>query len=203
MSDASSYPNAQPGWYPQDGGHLRWWDGYNWGPYAQPGGGAGYPNPGDSKTWAALAQGTHFVLGWIGSLIIRQTKGKDDRFVKHHATEAMNLSLAFMLIFFVAIVPLFISMIALSANSGSHYSAATGRYVSDAPPAGFFIAIALFYLVFFAISIYGAIVAIIGIVKATQGKWYRYPITIRFVRGAVSKEEAATLPPFGLPGWPN
>lgn len=197
MTDASSYPNGQPGWYQQHDGQLRWWDGYSWGPFAAAGAVPGYLSPSDSKLWATLAQATHFVLGWIGSLIIRQTKGKDDKFVKHHATEALNLSLTIELISLVLMIPFVASIVVAAANSSQHYNAATGRYVSDGPGPAFFIAFAVWMSILLIMSIYGLIVAILGIIATTQGKWYRYPIVIRFVRGAVSKEEAATLEPVG------
>ncbi len=202
MSDFEQYPNGQPGWYQAEGGQLRWWDGYNWGPYTQPGAVAdAQANPSDSKTWAALAQGTHFVTGWIGSLIIRETKGKNDKFVRHHATEALNLSLTFTLIAVVLMIPFMIAIFASVANTSSSHHPRTGRTDSDSFAAGFVITLALFYGVILIIGIYGAIVAIIGIVRAAQGKWYRYPVSIRFVKGAVSAEEAATLPLVGVPQW--
>lgn len=41
MSDIVPLPPPQPptvtaGWYPDNTGHLRWWDGYHWGAYAPP-----------------------------------------------------------------------------------------------------------------------------------------------------------------------
>jgi uncharacterized Tic20 family protein len=83
-------PNPPPGWYPDQQGTTRWWDGQQWGapaPVAVPGGGT------DPKTLAMLAQLLGIFTGFLGPLIIYLTNGDKDPYVKHHSAEALNFHL--------------------------------------------------------------------------------------------------------------
>ena len=101
-------PQSQPpGWYDDGSGQQRWWDGTQWGQYASQaapaGGGAG-----DQKTMAVLAQVLGLVTGFIGPLIIYLMNGEKDRFVRHHAAEALNFQLTLLIGYVISFVLIFI-----------------------------------------------------------------------------------------------
>jgi uncharacterized Tic20 family protein len=91
-------------------------------------------------------------------LVIYLTAGKDDPFVKHHASEALNFAITY-LAASSAVMPFFIAGIFF-------------------PP--------LFLLIFFGLFalIVGHLVwLVMASVKAYQGEWWCYPVCIRVVRG--------------------
>ncbi len=90
-------PAPTPGWYPDQSGHLRWWDGAQWGPYAPP--------PIDSG--GSLAVVSHlgmFVGGFVLPLVIYLTEGKKNGFVRHHSREALNFQITLTLAYIVSFV---------------------------------------------------------------------------------------------------
>jgi uncharacterized Tic20 family protein len=154
-------PLPPPGWY-HDGLSLRWWDGGQWGPYApvpQP------VNPIESgRTLAVLSHLGLFLGGFILPLVLRLTEGERNPYVKHHATEALNLNLTVLLVY-VSLYPT--SFIAMMATGG--------RLV--------WLLVPVLVLVF-ASFVLAAVFSIVGAVRASHGHWYRYPLVIRFVKGA-------------------
>jgi uncharacterized protein len=161
-------PGALPpaGWYVDPAGHTRWWTGTTWGAYAPaptgPMAPAGYPpaRRADANSLAMLAQLGQVVGGFLLPLILYLTAGRDDAFVRHHSAESLNMSITY----FVAVCCLF--------------------------PL-FFVGIIVWPLLilvvpaFIALVVTHLIFAITAIVKAYRGEWYRYPICIRLVSGAV------------------
>jgi uncharacterized Tic20 family protein len=173
--------NPPPGWYPDPAGQQRWWTGATWGAYAPavpmvayptsaPGSYPGSypaapPYPGappwarrDATTLALLSHLGALIAGFIVPLIIYVTSGKDDPFVRHHSSEALNFaitylfaSLAMMMLFFVSIILLPLLIIVIPA--------------------------------FFALIISQFVWLIMAAVKASRGEWWRYPIAIRLVPG--------------------
>lgn len=151
-----------PGWY-SDGRAHRWWDGTSWGPCAPV---APRDIIAEGRTLAVI---THFgfCAGWfVLPLIIRIAGGKDNEYVKHHATEALNFMITMSIVYFVTFVAYFGVLIAF-ADSG------VGRF-------GFFLLFPVFWGVQAAVLGF----SIMGAVRASQGVWWRYPISIRFVPGA-------------------
>jgi hypothetical protein len=159
-----------PGWY-FDGTTMRWWDGTAWGPVAPPGSFGWQRGPGDpvqeGTTLSVLSHVGFFVAGFILPLIFRLTEGKKNEYVRHHSTEALNFQITFMIGWFAAFVLLFVSAVATSDADG------------NASPLIF-----VPFLGFFVLYIGGGVLAVIGAVKAGKGEWWRYPINLRFVRGA-------------------
>jgi uncharacterized Tic20 family protein len=92
MTDAG--PDAglpPPGWYPDPLGQLRWWDGRAWGVAAPP------ASSTDPKTMAMLAHALGIATGFIGPLVIYLTTGKQDPFVRHHSSEALNFQITLLI----------------------------------------------------------------------------------------------------------
>ncbi len=168
-------PNAAstaPGWYPDPSGRLRWWDGSQWGPYAEtppaaapgpaasgapmgapvPAGGYGQPMPGvpNPRSTAALA---HWLglLGFIGPLVIYVTSGNQDPFVRHHSAEALNF----------------------------HITVAIGLMVSAV-----LICVGIGIITFFLFWIGGIVLSVMAALAASRGEWYKYPFSFRIVSGA-------------------
>jgi uncharacterized Tic20 family protein len=144
--------NPPPGWYPDQQGVSRWWDGAAWGepaPVAAPAPAGGGSDP---KTMAVLAQALGIVVGFVGPLIIYLVNGEKDPFVRHHAAEALNFQLTLLIAYLVSFVLMFVLI-------------------------GFLLIPVLIVL--------GIVFPIIAAMAASRGEWYRYPISIRMVTGAV------------------
>ena len=204
-----SLGDRQPGWYHDSEGLVRWWNGTRWddsapapgpvgyppapgappynapptagwpppqAPYPPQGvpgygpagyGSTGYAMPGaygtaapgrsDARTMALFAHLGVFVGGFIVPLIIYATIGNQDPFVRHHASEALNFSLTYLLF---ALVGMILSLVTLGI--------------------GF---IVFFPLLMIAVVLH-IVFAIMGAMKSNAGEWWRYPVNIRFVKGA-------------------
>ncbi len=88
---ADSAPD--PGWYRDRDGRLRWWDGQAWGPTAPE-----QSEEDSGRTVAVLSHLGVLVGGFPLPLIMRQAEGPRNGFVRHHATEALNFQLTFLLV---------------------------------------------------------------------------------------------------------
>lgn len=162
MSDAPPPPppgGAAPlppaGWYPDAGGQLRWWDGARWGELAnaapaapaRPFGGT------DPRTMAMLAQLLAIFTGFLGPLVIYLVNGPDgDRFVRHHAAEALNFQITYLIFLFASAVALLL-----------------------------LVGIILLPVVLIG----GLVLEVVATVAANRGEWYRFPVNLRLVPGAV------------------
>jgi uncharacterized Tic20 family protein len=107
-----------------------------------------------------------FILAVILPLIFRQTEGKTNRYVRHHATESLNFQLTFLIVWIGGII----TVVAITASTSDSNGDNSGWIV-------------LPFLVLFALYGACAVLAIIGAVRAGQRRWWRDPIRIPFVRG--------------------
>jgi uncharacterized protein len=165
---------APPGWYRDPGGALRWWDGQMWGAFAPVYDGPPPPN----KTMAVLAHLGPILGGFILPLIVYLTADKRDVYVRHHASEGLNFQLTFLIVWFAGAILFFVGFGVTAAAAGSGGGGAAFGL-------GWFFFI---WLVLFGLGIASWVFAVIGAIAASQGKWYRYPIAIRFVKGAVDPD---------------
>ena len=114
------------------------------------------------KTWAILAHVPIFAIYMPG--IALAIKGETNRFVKHHAVEALNFQITVMALGMIGALALIPSVV--TANTGT--------------PAAFF--------VFFGImGVLQWLLAIRGMWVAWRGKLYRYPLSVRLIKGALPK----------------
>jgi uncharacterized Tic20 family protein len=147
---------APPGWYWDGIGNYRWWDGTQWGVVAPP------PDPVESgRTLAIIVHFGALAGGFLLPLVVYLTEGKKNTYVKHHAAEALNFQITFMLIWVGCFVVFFVSA------------------VSDSS-----VAIAVMFLVALPAFLGNYVLSILGAVRASQRRWWRYPVNIRFVAGA-------------------
>jgi uncharacterized protein len=153
--------SAVPGWYPDNTGQMRWWDGHQWGQTAEqstvPQTGA--PPPAatggtsmDPKTMAMLSHLLAIFTGFLAPLIIYLVNGEKDPYVRHHSAESLNFQITVAIAYVISFVLIFV-----------------------------LIGLLLLPLVFI-----GALVLeIMATMAANRGEWYRYPVNIRLVPGAV------------------
>ena len=101
-----------------------------------------------------------FFGGFILPLIVRRSEGGRDEFTRHHATEALNLDLTFMVCGLVT----FVTMTSVAPDSDL-----TSLVV---------------LALFLAMAGVGTAWAIRAAMKANRGEWWTYPLIFRFVKGA-------------------
>lgn len=154
---------APPGWYPDQSGTVRWWDGQAWGPTAPP------PGPADEvqsgKALAVLSWLGFFVFYGLPALVVRIVESDRNRFARWHAAEAVNLQLTVLAIWLPVIVPFISSLVMMDPEVG--------------PPAPVFL---LTFLLGGVLAIGTAVLVILGAVRAGQGVWWRCPLAIPFLR---------------------
>lgn len=163
MSAAGGPP---PGWYPE-GSHLRWWDGAAWGQYAPT------PTPRSEeergKTLAALAHLAPFGGGFVLPLVlyvIETGKGDRNRFICHHACEALNFSITFMIVWLGS----FLGMLATVFG-------VVGFDPDGQPPWWLFLMVPAAFVL---MGLYMGL-ALLGMFRANRGDWWRYPMSLRLV----------------------
>jgi uncharacterized Tic20 family protein len=162
-------PGWPPGWYVDPSGDQRYWDGKAWGPYAPP------TNQRTSHSAAVLAHVGGIAGGFIVPLVVYLVTDRDDRFTRHHAATALNWQLTYLCASFLAVIVAVPVMIATVASTS------TTTRGSSAPPAAFGGFFALWGLMFI-LGIANLVLSIIGMIKASKGEWWRYPVRIRFLK---------------------
>ena len=121
----------------------------------------------DPVLWATLVHLGFFVGGFVGPLVARLTEGRKDEFVRHHSSEALNGNLTILLVYLGAYVTGFVGFIVTNV------------------PWPLFVGLGLTVVV-----VLGMLAQMImGAVRASQGRWFRYPVNIRFVPGAITRGE--------------
>ncbi len=87
--------------------------------------------------------------------------------MRHHSTEALNFQLTFLIFWLSGFVAVFVT-------------AATATSEGDDGSAWILLPFGLMFIGYLTC----AGLSILGAVRAGQGKWWRYPLSVRFVRGA-------------------
>jgi hypothetical protein len=157
-------PSAAAGWYrdPDGAGSYRYWDGSRWTdavssavPPAAP-----HDRADDSQTWALAAHLSALLslvvgLPFVGPLVIYLVQ-RDDPFVRRHAAEALNFNLSITLYAVILGIVTFILI--------------------------FFIVGLLLIPLFVVLALVWFVFVIMAAIAAGQGRDYRYPLSIRFLR---------------------
>jgi uncharacterized Tic20 family protein len=147
--------NPPPGWYPDPNGQLRWWDGQQWGE----------------------------VQGQVPQTQAAATTSSTDP-----KTMAMLAQLLGLLTGFIG--PLIIYVINGDKDPFvKHHAAEALNFhltVLIAYVVSFVLMLVLIgFLTFFVVWIAAVVLSIMPTIAANRGEWYRYPISIRMVSGAV------------------
>lgn len=132
-----------------------------------PGGSPGYPAPrahpsglsSEVRNWAVAAHlsaflGAFVALAVLGPLVVWFIRREVDGFTERHAREALNFNLTLLVLIGVGVVLALLTL---------------GVGLVVVIPVGAFLAIAWI------------VTTIIGAVRASEGRDYRYPFTIRFI----------------------
>jgi uncharacterized protein len=142
-----------PGWYPQ-AGVQRYWDGVQWTQHTAP----VAVGRDSSKTWATVS---HLpVGGFIIPLLALLIEGPKSDYVKYHSTEALNFHITTLIVAFGGV---FVAFALAAVTKGF----------------GFLLFIPIWLVLVLAPIILG----IMGMIAANKGEWYRYPLTIRLIKG--------------------
>jgi uncharacterized protein len=148
-----------PGWYPQ-AGVQRYWDGTQWTQHMAP-----LARPSSSNTWAVMS---HLpVGGFIIPLLALLIEGPKDDYVKYHSTESLNFHITTAIVTFGG--AMFVGFFLLPVFKG--FGAAAF--------------IALWLVLFFVPVICG----VMGMIAASRGKYYRYPVAFRFIKGPTAPNQ--------------
>lgn len=182
MSDIP--PPEQPGWYADAHGAWWWWDGSRWSPAPDTGSGSVTSARSQERSQAVLMWVLYLVIGgWIAALVFHLTS-KEKPFTRHHAAEALNLTLVLLvpqILSLVLLVPAYIDWI----RTLDDLDAGVGLGPS------FFAGLALAGLT----SIVNVALGIAGAVKAGRGQWWRLPIGLHPVRGVLP---SGARPPYDV-----
>lgn len=168
-------PPEQPGMYADAHGAWWWWDGATWTPAPEwgPVAASTSTRQGEERTQAVLMWVLYLVLGgWLAALIFYLT-AKEKPFVRHHAAEALNLTLVLLvpqLLGMALMVPAYLDWFSDSIDDPS-----VGLTLS----APFFIGLALNGVA----SVANLVLAVVAAVRAHRGEWWRLPIGLHPVRG--------------------
>lgn len=146
-----------PGWYVDGEGRWRWWDGVGWTDVF-----AGAPAS-SNRILAVVSHLGPLILSWIGFVVPLAVflAEKADRFTRHHSSEALNFQLTVLLTAILSII--------------------TGIWLTSLQDAW----VVLMWLWTLVVFLAWIGFPIFGAVRAGQGRWWSYPVNIRFVRGRV------------------
>jgi uncharacterized protein len=173
MSDPQA-STAAPGWYPDQAGYIRWWDGQAWGPLAGPP--PPPPLPAPNKAIAVLSHLGPFLGGFILPLVLYLVTDPRELYGRHHSSEGLNFALSVLVVEFGALALFFVGF-GVMGVAGSSGGAIVGL--------GWFF---LIWLGLLAMAVTAWVFAVIGAIQASKGVWWRYPICYRFVKGAAPKD---------------
>ena len=129
-----------------------------------------YPVPTqDEKTMALAACLLSAFTGFLGPLIIFFIK-RESLFVKFYALQAILWNIGYSFIIMVAFMVMFFSIVLPAVMT------ATGH---NGPPPAMFVFFPLIWLIAMAGGMANLVLGIISCIKASNGEWWRYPITGR------------------------
>jgi uncharacterized protein len=110
-----------------------------------------------SNTWAVMS---HLPIGgFIIPLLALLIEGPKDDFVKHHSTESLNFHIT-------------TAIVALAGTFPILFGLVTGG-----------VEVAVFLLVWSLLFLGPIIFGIMGMISASKGGYYRYPVAFRFIKG--------------------
>lgn len=185
----SAAPPERPGWYADAHGAWWWWDGATWTP-APTGAPATAPTSSTAPTSVEVARSQERTLamvmwivflvggGWVAALIFYLVS-KPKAFVRHHAAEALNVTL-------VTLVPQVVAVALMAPGYIGYIRDTIDDSTSDASLGGLFWVGAALLVV---LTLLTYVVGIAGAFMCHRGRWWRIPLPFHPVRGVVRTGE--------------
>ena len=134
----------------------------------------------EGDTGVAVVHLLCLLTTWVGPLILWLVKRKDSKFIDHHGKEALNFGFGcdywtiLCVLWWMLALLLFSSAVSsISSGDVSGFAAGWGAAA---------ITSCVLYLIGLALGLYFLIICIIAMIKANQGEWFRYPLSIRMIR---------------------
>lgn len=182
MSDIP--PPEEPGWYADAQGAWWWWDGRTWAP--APTGGPVAGGSREAERGQALLMWILYIVvgGWIVALVYYLISGEKP-FVRHHAAEALNLTILLLVPQVVGVallVPDYVDFIGTAMDDADATFTFSGL---------FFAGLGLLLVV----SVLNLVLGVLAALKANRGAWWRLPIGLHPVRGVLPRGEE---PPYSV-----
>jgi uncharacterized Tic20 family protein len=114
------------------------------------------------------------LFGFIPPLILLAVKGKDSRFVAHHARESLNYQ-----IMVGALSLLFATIFTVLAIAG-----VVGMFTVESKPLllGYFCILGGTAFLSILLEFYSLFMVTLACIKTYHGEWFRYPHCVRLVR---------------------
>jgi uncharacterized Tic20 family protein len=112
-------------------------------------------NPADERTWATVIHLSGLVVGFWGALIGYLVLRERGPFIRAHTAEALNFQISYAIYVLGSLIVLIIPIL---------------------------LTFGVLAVVYVAVGIAATVFTIIAAVAAYRGEWYRYPLTIRFVK---------------------
>jgi uncharacterized Tic20 family protein len=169
-------PPESPGWYADAAGAWWYWDGATWTPAVLAGPPAAADGSGKSEKGEALIVWVlALVIGFLGPLIM-YFMSREKRFVRHHAAESLNVAIVLTPLSIIALVMVIAGLIAGVPEDSTEPIELTGMFW-----AGVGLSVVS--------SLASLVLNVIGLMRASQGKWARVPLPFHPVRGVVRPGE--------------
>ena len=134
-------------------------------PQPFPGGQGPAPmTPSDETTWSTVSHlswlaGSLVALPFLAPLVLFLVLRERGPFVRHHTAEALNFQLSVLL-----------------------YGVGLGVVGGILTLVTFGVLAPVLALALGALAVFGVVFTVLAAVASSRGQWYRYPLTIRFVR---------------------
>jgi len=126
------------------------------------------PPTADERLLALFAHILQIFSWFINPLVILLVK-RDSRFVKFHATQALIWQVVLMIAGMCGMVFFFLFMFLTISTQGRNAHA-------NAPPTGFFLGFAGFWLLWMVMMVLNLVLSIVYGIKAHNGEWAQYPL---------------------------
>ena len=164
-----------PGWYADGSGTVRWWDGIRWGRAAvtpptrgvvslphlvSPPSVDSQRRTAASAQWLGLLGVVSGILGVVGPAAALFSASADQRFVRHHAVESVNFQITMLIGWMMGLVCIVSGLMLI-------------------------VPLVLGVVILPVVLVQSVVFPILAAQAASRGEWYRYPINLRLVPGAV------------------
>lgn len=192
MSDQQPLPPSSaappPGWYPDQQGATRWWDGAAWGQVAEPGPSARWGRTAEADQPAQWNEPAQWGQASAAPLPVAQPYApQQTASIQDEKTMAVLAHALAIVAGFVG--PLIIYLVAKPEQTFARHHASEALNFAIllfiATMVSFILMFVLIgFVLIFVVLIGGLVIHVMAAMAANRGEWYRYPISVRLVPGA-------------------